>query len=70
MYKGHVFVYNLNKVIDPNNQYSEYIDGVEIRWTDGIHITEPQGGEYIAQTLLPYAVKIGLSYRQKTVVSK
>ncbi len=63
-YPGHVFVYNLNKIIDPAGHYSEYIDGTEIRWTDGIHITEPQGGEFIAQTLLPLAVNVGLKYRQ------
>jgi hypothetical protein len=62
-YPGHAYVYNLNKAVDPNGHYTEYIDGVAVRWTDGIHITQPQGGEYIAQTLYPLAVNLGLKYR-------
>ena len=49
---GNVFVVDLNKIADPSGQYQADVDGVQIRYTDGIHWTF-QGDCWLAARLLP-----------------
>ncbi len=60
-----VQVLDFNSLMDPNGQYAEYINGLPIRQPDGIHITNPVGGEWIADWLYPKLINIGLKYRQQ-----
>jgi peptidoglycan/LPS O-acetylase OafA/YrhL len=60
---GNVRVADLNKDVDPQGQYKEYINNVEIREPDGIHFT-PEGGEYIASWLLPIIDNVGQAERE------
>ena len=38
-----VTLVDLNKLLDPDGHFQAVIDGVTVRTTDGIHITEPGG---------------------------
>ena len=49
---GNVFVVDLNKIADPSGRYQADVDGVQIRYTDGIHWTF-QGDCWLAPRLLP-----------------
>ena len=63
--KGKAVVLNLNGDVSPHGQYAEYIDNVQIRWTDGVHITEPQGGEWISKWMMPKLVNLGVAHRSE-----
>ncbi len=52
-----VFVVDLNKIADPKGHFQEYIDGVEVRYTDGIHWTY-QGDCWLAPRLLPLVAAV------------
>jgi len=65
---SYVTVIDLNKKVDPNNRYAEYIDGVQIRSSDGLHFTTPprwpdpnypDGGWWLAPWLLPKLWQVG-----------
>jgi peptidoglycan/LPS O-acetylase OafA/YrhL len=68
-----VYVIDLNKKVDPNGTFQEYIDGVQIRTTDGIHFTYPtlsqfsptfpSAGLWLSPWLLPKLYAIGVNYR-------
>jgi peptidoglycan/LPS O-acetylase OafA/YrhL len=49
---GVVTVYDLNKVLDPDGHFTPTIDGVDVRWSDGIHISAT-GGEWLRPRILP-----------------
>ncbi len=53
---------DLNKVVDPHGHYQSVIDGVTVRWADGIHISKP-GGEWLQSALLPTVAQLGLDHR-------
>ena len=40
------------------------IDGVTVRWTDGIHISEP-GGEWLQPFIFPTVARLGLTARAR-----
>lgn len=54
---GKVFVIDLNKIADPEGHFQEYIDGVEVRYTDGIYWTY-QGDCWLAPRLLPQVAAV------------
>jgi hypothetical protein len=54
---GKVFVLDLNKLVDPDGHFQEYIDGVQVRSTDGIHWTY-QGDCWLAPRILPQIYSI------------
>jgi peptidoglycan/LPS O-acetylase OafA/YrhL len=66
-------IINLNAKVDPGGNFAEYIDGVQIRDTDGIHFSYPpkvpysnnypDGGWWLAPWLLPQLEQIGYNYR-------
>ena len=47
-----VTVIDLNKMLDPQGHFQSVIDGVTVRWADGIHISKP-GGEWLQPAILP-----------------
>ena len=51
-FPGTVTVYDLNKTLDPDGHYTAVIDGITVRWSDGIHISE-QGGMWVRPRILP-----------------
>ncbi len=59
---GLVSVINLNKILDPNGHYTPTIDGITVRFTDGLHISVA-GGEWLQPRLLPQIASIGMSSR-------
>jgi hypothetical protein len=59
-----VTVIDLNKVLDPEGHFQSVIDGVTVRWADGIHISEP-GGEWLQPAILPTVGRLGLAARAK-----
>ena len=56
---GEVTVYDLNKVLDPGGRFTPTIDGVDVRWSDGIHISAT-GGEWLRPKILPLIDSLAL----------
>ena len=56
---GVVTVYDLNKVLDPQGHYAATIDGVTVRWSDGIHISL-DGGEWLRPKIFPEVATLAL----------
>ncbi len=59
---GLVTVIDLNKMLDPNGHYTSTIDGIVVRWTDGIHISSA-GDQWLQPKILPQIASLGLSSR-------
>jgi peptidoglycan/LPS O-acetylase OafA/YrhL len=57
-----VTLINLNKVLDPHGHFQSVVDGVTVRWADGIHISQP-GGEWLQPAILPTVARLGLERR-------
>jgi peptidoglycan/LPS O-acetylase OafA/YrhL len=55
-----VTLVNLNKILDPHGTYQSVIDGVTVRWADGIHVSKT-GGEWLQAALLPKVAELGLN---------
>jgi peptidoglycan/LPS O-acetylase OafA/YrhL len=53
---------DLNRELDPGGSYRPVIDGVTVRWADGIHISEA-GGVWLQPFILPTVAQVGLSGR-------
>jgi peptidoglycan/LPS O-acetylase OafA/YrhL len=62
VHPGEVSVIDLNKLVDPNGHYQSVVDGVTVRWPDGIHFSL-QGGEWLQPYILPTVAQLGLSTR-------
>ncbi len=54
---GVVTVYDLNLVLDPQGHYTSTVDGVVVRWSDGIHISY-DAGQWLRPRLLPEVVSL------------
>ncbi len=59
---GVVTLIDLNKLIDPNGRFQPVVDGVTVRWADGIHISKT-GGEWLQPVILPTVARLGLQAR-------
>jgi len=59
---GTVTVVDLNRILDPAGHYQAVIDGVTVRWADGIHVSKP-GGEWLEPHVLPTIAQLGLEAR-------
>jgi len=59
---GQVTVIDLNAILDPAGHFQEVIDGVTVRWADGIHVTKA-GGQWIEPAVLPIVAQLGLEAR-------
>jgi peptidoglycan/LPS O-acetylase OafA/YrhL len=57
---GLVSVIDLNRIIDPGGHYAPTVDGVTVRFTDGVHVSAT-GGRWLQPRLLPAIARIGLS---------
>ncbi len=60
--RGEVTVINLNADLSPHGRYQTVIDGVTVRWPDGIHVT-PAGGQWLQPRILPTVALLGLAAR-------
>jgi hypothetical protein len=56
---SHVSVIDLNKMLDPDGAYSSQVDGVDVRWSDGVHVSRA-GGLLLQRQILPVIGRIGL----------
>jgi len=54
-----VTVYDLNKVLDPDGHFTSEVDGVNVRWSDGIHISLT-GGLWLRPKILPLVDRLAL----------
>jgi hypothetical protein len=57
-----VTLLDLNRKLDPHGQFQEVLDGVTVRWADGVHISRA-GGEWLQPFILPTVGRLGLSVR-------
>jgi peptidoglycan/LPS O-acetylase OafA/YrhL len=57
-----VSVVDLNQTLDPGGHFAGSIDGVPVRWADGIHISKV-GGEWLQGAILPSVAQLGLDLR-------
>ena len=57
-----VTVMDLNQLLDPSGHFQPDIDGVQVRWSDGIHISVA-GGEWLQPDILPVVAEQGLTAR-------
>ncbi len=56
---GVVTLIDLNRLLDPDGHYTESVDGVRVRYYDGVHISIA-GGEWLQPRLLPEIAQLGL----------
>jgi hypothetical protein len=59
---GEVTVIDLNKLLDPAGHFQMVVDGVTVRWADGIHVTKA-GGQWLEPSVLPTIAELGLEAR-------
>ena len=57
---GEVSVIDLNRMLSPGGAYTASVDGVSVRWTDGVHVTIA-AGELLQRQILPQIDRIGLA---------
>jgi hypothetical protein len=57
-----VTVVDLNRLLDPHGVYQSVIDGVTVRWSDGVHISRA-GGVWLQSAILPTIAELGLEQR-------
>jgi peptidoglycan/LPS O-acetylase OafA/YrhL len=55
---GVVSVVPLGAILDPGDHFSEMVDGIQVRFSDGVHIT-PLGGAWLAPKILPSLLELG-----------
>jgi hypothetical protein len=56
---GEVSVIDLNRMLSPGGAYAASVDGVTVRWADGVHVTTA-AGELLQPQILPQIDRIGL----------
>ena len=49
---GEVTLIDLNRLLDPDGHFQSVVDGVTVRWPDGIHFSK-DGGEWLQPPILP-----------------
>lgn len=57
-------VVNLNRILDPEGHYLQDVDGVAVRWSDGVHVSKA-GGEWLQSRVLPTVAHLGLENRSQ-----
>jgi hypothetical protein len=63
-----VTVIDLNRILGPHGTFQTVVDGVTVRWADGLHISEP-GGEWLQARVLPTVAQLGLDVRDRSAGS-
>jgi peptidoglycan/LPS O-acetylase OafA/YrhL len=66
---GVASVMDLTKMLSPTNQFVSDVDGVDVRCTDGIHLTIP-GGQWVGERILPHLVSLGRSHAVAASVAR
>ncbi len=61
-------VFDLASMLSPDGRFHRTLNGVEVRWADGIHIAQP-GGHQVAVTLLPELRALSTTTAQHTSTS-
>ena len=56
-----VYVFDLNAVVSPGNNYAASVGQVNLRCTDGVHFS-PSGGIYVGLRLVPDLVALGQAH--------
>jgi peptidoglycan/LPS O-acetylase OafA/YrhL len=59
---GEVTVVDLNGILDPSGHFQTVVDGITVRWADGIHVTRA-GGQWVEPAVLPTVAQLGLDAR-------
>ena len=57
-----VTIIDLNAILDPGGRFQAVVDGVTVRWADGIHVSRA-GGQWAEQFVLPLVAQLGLDAR-------
>ncbi len=57
-----VTLFDLNKKLDPHGAFQMVVDGVTVRWPDGVHVAKT-GGEWLQPWVLPTVGQLGLEAR-------
>jgi hypothetical protein len=55
-------VIDLNHILGPQGHYTRTVDGIAVRWADGIHISK-EGGRWLEGPILPTVGQLGLGVR-------
>ena len=53
-----VEVIDLNAILDPAGHFQAVVDGIVVRWSDGVHISEA-GGQWLQPRILPEIAQLG-----------
>jgi hypothetical protein len=53
-----VTVVDLHRFLDPGGRFTPTLDGIALRWSDGIHVTVP-GGQWLQARILPPVAALG-----------
>jgi len=64
---GAVSLVDLNRLICPAGVFQSVVDGLTVRWPDGIHIS-PAGGKWIQPQVLVTVARLGLDDRTRKAV--
>ena len=56
-----VYVFDLNAVVSPDHAFSPTVDQINVRCSDGVHITR-SGGIYVGQLLAPELAALGQAH--------
>jgi peptidoglycan/LPS O-acetylase OafA/YrhL len=59
---GTVTLVDLNRKLDPHGRFQLVVDRVQVRWPDGVHISEA-GGQWLQPFILPLVGRLGLAAR-------
>jgi hypothetical protein len=57
-----VSVIPFNRMLDPDGHYTSEVDGVDTRWSDGIHVSTA-GGKFLQRDILPLIDRIALRHQ-------
>ena len=57
---GLVTLVDLNKILCPRGHFTWTVDGIVVRWSDGIHITKV-AGRWLQGPIMPTVVRLGLA---------
>jgi len=60
--RGKVTLMDLTALLSPHGHFQTVVDGVVVRWPDGVHVT-PAGGSWLQPRVLPTVAELGLTAR-------
>jgi len=60
--RGKMTLMDLTALLSPHRHFQTVVDGVVVRWPDGVHVT-PAGGTWLQPRVLPTVAELGLAVR-------